>query len=1323
MATTLKPQSQTSSASLGPTDIARAIIAPLASLKLTVFLLVLAVAIVFIATLDQTRADVFQVKMKHFDNLFVPVPFQTFFVPAWFPDFQNVPGTFYIPSGFTVLVLMLMNLSAAHILRFKLQAKGGRLLAGLAASIVAGFVTWAIIFNGQSATGFQTDPPIPYTQMWMLMQVGLLAIAIAATFGWFVIGKGRVAERIVLGTGALVAAITLGVTVYLGRQGYIGDSAMRIVFQLSQATIAALVSYVACLLLFRRKAGIVLLHLGVAGLMLNEIYVTKTNVEQRITIIEGDTAHHAIDVRATELAIIDVSDPEFDQITSVAGEKLIGQEKITDEKLPFDVECVAYYPNSDIRRVASPDENLATAGIGGRFEAYEMPSVVGTDSEQTVDFASAYVELTSKSDSAPIGTYLITQNIGESGSDIVDVDGKEYRIALRFKTQYKPYSLKLNDASTTYYIGTTTPQSYASKVTLTDFRNDMTSDQEIWMNNPLRYSGETFYQSGMNTLEDGRDMTILQVVTNYGWMIPYVCCMFTVVGLIAQFGSTLLRFLESARKKEQRRRELGSGTESQEDGTVVTDPTAIGPSKIDKRIVDKHRPVPLTEASAPAKPSWTGKWLVTAILAGIMGLWVAGEVYKSASGKIVKDEMRLDLLGKVPVAMNGRIQPLDSFARNTVRQLNKREYVFDRNEKKQPAIQWLADTTFEAEGYKDYRLFRIEDLNLLSALDLPARFPGKRGAFRYTLGELLDKESKLRELVPDPKKQDKKTWTQIQNRAYSNATKIQQVYGAKLAFGGPGLSGEDLLLRIERAEKSMSSPLIPLIVPVDNEEKPWESFVSIQNQAWMSELAEQFESDSTVSLAKAIIDKEVLPGLREDTIRQRIVERFLSDPDFIKVMIEQNGESDPRVLRQTMLRNWDQMPEKIRSELVAAEAPLVDAIIAQQMPKYIEVMEGQLARINGSSGKIADQGSELAELLMSLRPDYLAGNAEGFNSTLESYLAKVNQTPPDGMKPGRIAAEGFYNWFSPFYVAMVIYLVAFFVSVFSWAGDRRGALRRAAFFLLVLALAVQIYGLIARVYISGRPPVTNLYSSALFVSAAMVALMLVVELLTKIGIGNLMASVGAFFALMWAWTMTIIDGDTFTVMVAVLDTQFWLATHVVIISIGYSATFAAGLLGLAFLLASLFSTAMADKETRRLTANVIYGTVCFGLLCSFFGTVLGGLWGDDSWGRFWGWDPKENGALMIVLWNAVVLHARWGGMVRERGMAALAVLGNVVVLWSWKGVNAMGVGLHAYAATEDDTVVKMLYLGIAHIVIACLVLVPSQLWNSYKEDPAAKLKG
>ena len=101
-------------------------------------------------------------------------------------------------------------------------------------------------------------------------------------------------------------------------------------------------------------------------------------------------------------------------------------------------------------------------------------------------------------------------------------------------------------------------------------------------------------------------------------------------------------------------------------------------------------------------------------------------------------------------------------------------------------------------------------------------------------------------------------------------------------------------------------------------------------------------------------------------------------------------------------------------------------------------------------------------------------------------------------------------------------------------------------------------------------------------------------------------------------------------------------------------------------------------EGVQILGKMIYGVVCFATLLSFTGTVLGGIWADQSWGRFWGWDPKENGALMIVIWNALILHARWAGMIKQRGLALLAIGGNIATAWSWFGVNMLGVGLHSY---------------------------------------------
>jgi hypothetical protein len=127
--------------------------------------------------------------------------------------------------------------------------------------------------------------------------------------------------------------------------------------------------------------------------------------------------------------------------------------------------------------------------------------------------------------------------------------------------------------------------------------------------------------------------------------------------------------------------------------------------------------------------------------------------------------------------------------------------------------------------------------------------------------------------------------------------------------------------------------------------------------------------------------------------------------------------------------------------------------------------------------------------------------------------------------------------------------------------------------------------------------------------------------------------------------------------------------------------------------------------------KMIYGVICFAALASFVGTVLGGIWADQSWGRFWGWDPKENGAALIVLMNVLTLHARWGGMVRDRGVAVLAVCGNIITAWSWFGTNMLGIGLHSYGFMASAVFWLIAFIVVQLAVIA-IGLVPHRLWRS-----------
>jgi ABC-type transport system involved in cytochrome c biogenesis permease subunit len=176
-------------------------------------------------------------------------------------------------------------------------------------------------------------------------------------------------------------------------------------------------------------------------------------------------------------------------------------------------------------------------------------------------------------------------------------------------------------------------------------------------------------------------------------------------------------------------------------------------------------------------------------------------------------------------------------------------------------------------------------------------------------------------------------------------------------------------------------------------------------------------------------------------------------------------------------------------------------------------------------------------------------------------------------------------------------------------------------------------------------------------------------------------------------------------MQAVLDSNFWLATHVVTITFGYAAMFLAGILAAICIFLRAFTRALT-RETTAATTRMVYGIVCFATLFSFAGTVLGGIWADQSWGRFWGWDPKENGALLIVLWNAVFLHARRGGLAGMRGLMAMAVFGNIVTAWSWFGTNLLEVGLHSYGFTSGGAIALATFVAAMLLVIVLAFLPP-----------------
>ena len=355
------------------------------------------------------------------------------------------------------------------------------------------------------------------------------------------------------------------------------------------------------------------------------------------------------------------------------------------------------------------------------------------------------------------------------------------------------------------------------------------------------------------------------------------------------------------------------------------------------------------------------------------------------------------------------------------------------------------------------------------------------------------------------------------------------------------------------------------------------------------------------------------------------------------------------------------------------------------------------------SGQIHPIVSEYAVISDSYRAD----DRLLFNQNVQLVADEFAKAQPNATK--RASFEFLFNRLQPFSQSMTLYVLAFLLACASWLGWS-GVLRRSAFYILLLALAIHTFGLVSRMYLQERPPVTNLYSSAIFIGWGAVIVALILERIFKDGIGAACAGAIGFVTLIIAHHLAG-SGDTLEMLQAVLDTNIWLATHVVAITTGYSAMFLAGMLAIIYVVRGVFTTSL-KKQTADSLARMTYGVLCFATLFSFVGTVLGGIWADQSWGRFWGWDPKENGAVLIVLWCAIILHARWGGFIRQRGLMIMALFGNIVTSFSWFGVNMLGVGLHSYGFMQKAFPWLVGFM-ISQLALMAIAAMPFEKWRSF----------
>ncbi|MBO0699786.1 MAG: cytochrome c biogenesis protein ResB, partial [Zavarzinella sp.] len=292
-----------------------------------------------------------------------------------------------------------------------------------------------------------------------------------------------------------------------------------------------------------KRSGIFLLHAGVIVLLAGEFLTGLLQVETKMVIKEGESADYATSLIETELAAIDTSDPAADHVVSVPGEMVAGAaDWFARPDLPFEFRVVEYFPNSDIADVEPGAPNKADRGFGQRTALVQKPKVKGTDASGEINYPAAYLELRDK-EGKGLGTYLFTTMLRRSQP--VTVGGKTYDVAFRFRRTYKPFQVHLIKAEHDVYAGTNTPKDFASTVLVKDPELGEHGPIRIWMNHPMTYRGETFYQSQMDTDKNtGVKTTGLQVVRNPAWTAPYLACIMVALGMSFHFLIRLLAFLQ-----------------------------------------------------------------------------------------------------------------------------------------------------------------------------------------------------------------------------------------------------------------------------------------------------------------------------------------------------------------------------------------------------------------------------------------------------------------------------------------------------------------------------------------------------------------------------------------------------------------------------------------------------------------------------------------------------------------------------------------------------------------------------------------------------------
>ncbi len=679
--------------------------------------------------------------------------------------------------------------------------------------------------------------------------------------------------------------------------------------------------------------------------------------------------------------------------------------------------------------------------------------------------------------------------------------------------------------------------------------------------------------------------------------------------------------------------------------------------------------------------------------AGISSL-VVSALLKDVEGYEVWDERVVSEMQTLPVQDGGRVKPFQTLARRYMYGMHgdRTMKVSIGGEKtKLSPTEWLMDVIFRPELADDLPTFRVDNSAILEQLGMDVN--SLRDRYSY---------NQIRPYLRKLQKEYESILAKIKRLGDDSLTPRQQ---QTIAF-----------VRLLQSYHSLKNPFI-----LSAEVKKATGYGSMKDFFVTGSTLEErlLNTGGDKMSIIGILDSKIVADaiLLSDISSLGEVSKLLLNPTSGKREWQSIGERFAKVAKpnQAAYRLYAEQVAELKQKHGELGANTIEAFYAD----YLEVFQAYMKRQKSYPDGLMEELVELEKL----QAPYTGGSSDEQLRAISSFKAAYESEVDFGDVGGDIKAEVYLNKLDYFNNGIAILLLAgvFLIAMCLCVGTKASrVLYWCVYGLTAAACLFTIAGIVHRSVIMGRPPIGTLYDTMPFIAGAGLLLLVLVELIHRKAI---LLGVSVCFGvaiLFLAKRYEVSEAkDQMDPLVAVLKSNYWLATHVVMITLGYMGGIVAACISHFYIIGRAFGV-IVDKNDRKYLTKIVYGMVAFTLLFSLIGTILGGVWAADSWGRFWGWDPKENGALLIVIWMLVILHARLGGYIREIGLHVCSVFGFAIIVFSWWHVNFLGVGLHNYGFTSSAAMTNIwMFYGMEFLI---MLIGGGMAWVIHERKAAEKMR-